>query len=168
MRTLMRRSLVLAALMFWQGGFTFYGAVVIPVGLHEIGRLQSRVTGPVTGWLNLAGLVALVPFAWDAFRRRAPTGWRRLVCRIAWLGMAATLGLLFVLHSLLAQAMDAGTSFADPHFQTLHRAYLWVGTAQWGCAVVYAVGSLAAWRAEDREAGVRIVCAGGPSEATGA
>jgi hypothetical protein len=151
MRTLVRRSLVVAALMFWQGGFTIYGAVVIPVGLHEIGRLQSRVTGPVTGWLNLVGLVALVPFAWDAFRRRDRTGWHRLVCRIAWVAMAATLGVLFVLHSLLTQKMDAGTSSADPRFQMLHRTYLWVGTAQWICGLVYAVGSLAAWRAEDRQ-----------------
>jgi hypothetical protein len=166
MRTLVRRFLVLAALMFWQGGFTFYGAVVIPVGLHEIGRLQSHVTGPVTGWLNLTGLVALALFACDAFRPRDRTGWPGLLRRAAWLGMAATLGLLFVLHSLLAQAMNAGTSFADPHFQTLHRAYLWIGTVQWACGVVYAAGSLAAWRVEDRKAAVRLVGAEGRSRAT--
>ncbi len=29
---LLRRSLVVIALMFWQGGFTFYAAVVVPIG----------------------------------------------------------------------------------------------------------------------------------------
>jgi hypothetical protein len=150
MWTLVRRFLVLAALVFWQGGFTFYGAVVIPVGLHEIGRLQSQVTGPVTTWLNLAGLAALVPFAWDTFRRDG-SAWRRAVRRLAWLGLAATLLVLFVLHSLLTQEVVAGTSPADSRFRLLHRAYLWVGTGQWACALVYAGASLAAWRVEDRQ-----------------
>ena len=30
--TILRRFLVLIALFFWQGGFTFYAAVVVPVG----------------------------------------------------------------------------------------------------------------------------------------
>ena len=29
---ILRRYLVVIALMFWQGGFTFYAAVVVPVG----------------------------------------------------------------------------------------------------------------------------------------
>jgi len=29
---LARRFLTIAALMFWQGGFTFYAAVVVPIG----------------------------------------------------------------------------------------------------------------------------------------
>jgi hypothetical protein len=151
MRTLVRRFLVLAALLFWQGGFTFYGAVVIPVGLREFGRLQARVTGPVTWWLNVAGLVALLLFAWDLFPHRDRAGWRRVAGRIAWLGMAATLGVLFVLHGLLTHEMDAGTPSTDGHFQLLHRAYLWIGTAQWVCALVYAGTTLAAWRREDQQ-----------------
>ena len=150
MATLVRRFLMLAALMFWQGGFAFYGAVVIPVGRQEIGPLQSRVTEPVTTWLNLAGLVALVPFAWDALRPDGSAP-RRVVRRLAWLGLAATLAGLFVLHSLLTQELVSGTSPADPRFRMLHRTYLWIGTGQWACAMVYAGASLAAWRAEDRQ-----------------
>jgi hypothetical protein len=151
MRTLARRFLVLTALLFWQGGFTFYGAVVIPIGLRELGRLQTRVTGPVTWWLNVAGLIALVIFAWDLFPRRDRTGWRRAVGRVAWLGMAVALVVLFILHSLLIQQVEAGTSSSDGHFQALHRAYLWVGTAQWVCALVYTGMTLAAWRREDQQ-----------------
>ena len=32
-----RRFLLLCVLLFWQGGFTFYTAVVIPVGAHVLG-----------------------------------------------------------------------------------------------------------------------------------
>ena len=68
MLTLGRRLLVLAALMFWQGGFTFYAAVVVPVGKEVLGSHfnQGRITRRVTVYLNLAGAVALLPLAWDA------------------------------------------------------------------------------------------------------
>jgi hypothetical protein len=35
--TVLRRLLLLLALMFWQGGFMFYGAVVVPVGAEALG-----------------------------------------------------------------------------------------------------------------------------------
>src|SRR2546428_9021513 len=77
MVTFLRRFLVLAALMFWQGGFTFYAAVVVPVGQQVLGSdlEQGFITRQVTQWLNVAGAVALVPLAWDvlaAERRRRP------------------------------------------------------------------------------------------------
>ena len=53
--TILRRFLVLIALFFWQGGFTFYAAVVVPVGqqvLHSHLR-QGFVTQQVTNYLNL-------------------------------------------------------------------------------------------------------------------
>ena len=151
MLTLVRRSLVLAALVFWLGGFTFYGAVVIPVGLRAIGKPQTLVTGPVTQCLNLAGAAALVPFAWDVLRCRDASAGRCGLRWAAWAGMAATLAVLFELHQLLTQQVDMGASAADPLFRTLHQAYRGVGTAQWVCGVVYAAVSLAAWRAEDRQ-----------------
>ena len=38
MLILLRRFLVLAALFFWQGGFTFYASVVVPVGQQVFGH----------------------------------------------------------------------------------------------------------------------------------
>jgi hypothetical protein len=59
---LVRRLLVLAALLFWHGGFTFHAAVVFPVGQEVLGshRVQGFFTGRVTNDLNLAGTVVLL------------------------------------------------------------------------------------------------------------
>ena len=58
---LIRRYLLLMSLMFWQGGFTFYSAVVVPIGsdLLGSGRDQGFITRSVTNYLNLAGVAAL-------------------------------------------------------------------------------------------------------------
>jgi hypothetical protein len=152
MEMLARRFLVLAALMFWQGGFTFYAAVVVPVGRQTIGSRQSDVTRPVTRYLNLAGAVALIPFAWDAARCRDHVTRRRRLRWGTWVGMAGTLAALLWLHQLLSQQLQSGASPADAVFHNLHRIYLWISTAQWACSLVYAGCTLLAWRAEDRAA----------------
>lgn len=58
---LVRRLLLLWALMFWQGGFMFYGGVVVPVGSRILGSdlEQGWITRSVTNYLNVAGAVAL-------------------------------------------------------------------------------------------------------------
>jgi hypothetical protein len=150
MGTLARRFLVLAALMFWQGGFTFYAAVVVPVGRQVIGTRQSDVTRSVTAYLNLAGAAALLPLAWDVTRCRDRTPRRRYLRWATWLGMALTLGALLWLHRLMVGQLRLGVSPAEPPFHNLHRLYLWVSTAQWACGLFYAGATLLAWRAEDR------------------
>jgi hypothetical protein len=148
-----RRFLVLAALLFWQGGFTFYAAVVVPVGRQAIGTRQSEVTRPVTLYLNLAGAVALVPLAWDAGVGRDVSRRCRSLRWGTWVGMALTLALLLGLHQVLSDRLREGVSPADPSFHGLHRAYLWVSTVQWACSLVYAGATLGAWRAQDRASG---------------
>jgi hypothetical protein len=151
---LVRRFLVLAVLMFWVGGFTFYGAVVVPVGLHVIGvKEQSRVTGPSTFVLNVAGAFALVPFLWDVLRCGDASVRRQGVRWVSWAGMALTLAVLFWLHRLLTLHVLAGLPSNDPVFHAMHRGYLWVGTLQWVCSLVFTGASLGAWRAEDRAQG---------------
>ena len=46
----LRRFIVLVALCFWQGGFTFYAGVVVPVGTDVLGSSlkQGFVTRRVT------------------------------------------------------------------------------------------------------------------------
>jgi hypothetical protein len=151
--TLYRRFAVLAALMFWQGGFTFYAAVVVPVGQNVL-RSHTRqgfITRQVTDYLNLAGAAALLPLAWDAAAARDPAGRRRRLRWLTWAGMVVLLGVLVWLHPRLEQLLDAESQrVLDRHaFRTGHRWYLWVSTVQWALGLAYALLTLGAWRAED-------------------
>ena len=153
MLRVLRRYLALAALFFWQGGFTFYASVVVPVGQQELSHLvQGFITRRVTVYLNLAGAVALLPLAWEAVAARDPSRPRRWLRWLLWLGMAATLVALYRLHPLLDQFLDLEyRDISDRRaFRPYHRLYLWVSTVQWACAVVYLLLTLLAWRAEDR------------------
>ena len=76
------------ALMFWQGGFTFYSSIVVPIGRHVLAEevdLQSVITQRVTSWLNVAGVVALFLLAgtWPRpplHRASAGRGWPSAPC----------------------------------------------------------------------------------------
>jgi hypothetical protein len=161
MVTVLRRLLVLAALFFWQGGFTFYAAVVVPVGQEVLAshRRQGFITRRVTNYLNLAGAAALLPLAWDAAGRDGCAHRRRLrwAC---WAGMALTLGALFWMHGRLDALLDPETrSILDRHaFRPWHRLYLWVSTVQWAFALAYLLLAVLAWRGADR------VCKAGAAE----
>jgi hypothetical protein len=152
--TLVRRLLVLAALLFWQGGFTFYAAVVVPVGQDVLGshRVQGFVTRQVTNYLNLAGAVALPILAWDVAATRDGCARRRRARWAAWVGMALTLGALAWLHPRMDALLDGRTfTILDPEtFTVAHRWYLHTSTAQWACALAYGALAVSAWRAEDR------------------
>lgn len=154
MLLVLRRYLALAALFFWQGGFTFYAAVVVPIGQDVLGSHldQGFITRRVTVYMNLAGAVALLPLVWDAVGTRDPAAWRRWLRLLLWLGMAAALVALYRLHPLLDQYIDLEyRDLTDRRaFRPFHRLYLWVSTVQWCCAVVYLLLTLLAWRAEDR------------------
>jgi hypothetical protein len=156
---LLRRLLVVGALMFWQGGFTFYAAVVVPVGQEVLGThfKQGRITRRVTVYLNLAGAAALLPLAWDA---AASADRSALLRRLRWLvlaGMAAGLAVLFWLHPQLDELIDLQAGYIPERraFHTGHRWYLWISTVQWGLGIVYALLMLRAWRDGDRAAGAR-------------
>jgi hypothetical protein len=153
--TLLRRSALLLTLMFWQGGFMFYGAVVVPVGARVLGshRKQGFITRSVTHHLNTAGAVALAVWCCDiaAGRKRGSAG------RLGWLGwlgwalLLALLGVLAWLHVRLDELLDGSTFriLDPPRYHRLHQWYLIVSTAQWALAVALAVWTLRAWRAED-------------------
>ena len=151
---ILRRFLVVAALMFWQGGFTFYAAVVVPVGEDVLGsRLeQGYVTRSVTNYMNLAGAVTLALLAWDLLATRDALLWRRLLRCLSWALMLLALVLLVWLHPRLdALLAEDGRDILDPdQFTLAHRWYLWVSTIQWGCCVVYLWLTLRSWGVEDR------------------
>src|SRR5580692_5608945 len=60
--TLWRRFVLLLCFAVWQGGFMFYGGVVVPVGGRVLGSEtdQGFITQAVTNYLNGAGAVCLI------------------------------------------------------------------------------------------------------------
>lgn len=148
-----RRWLLLWSLMFWQGGFTFYGGVVVPVGSAVLGseRDQGFITRKVTNYLNLAGAVVLAVWGWDlsATRGTSPGG-RRLRWAI-WAGLVLSLILLVWFHPRLDQLLDPENLMVldRRRFRSLHERYLIVSTVQWvGCLLLTAL-TIRAWRHED-------------------
>ena len=157
--TFARRALVLAALLFWHGGATFYAAVAIPVGLSVLDSPahQTFVTQAVTNWLNLAGAVAVVVFAWDLLAGGDACTARRRCRWAAWLGTAATLALMAWLHPQLDALMDRQclVILDRAALRPLHHAYLGVSGVQWLCATAYAFLTLHAWTDDTPAEGCR-------------
>jgi hypothetical protein len=155
---LVRRLVVLAALMFWTGGFTFYASIVVPIGTDVLGSAQDQgaITRQVAPLINLSGVVALVVFAVDIAMTRSARG--LTVGRwLAWLGMASCLVALMILYPHLDRLFHGEQAYLDSRaaFRPWHRAYLWTISVQWGFAVLFALLTLAAWRFADRAEGSR-------------
>jgi hypothetical protein len=155
---LIRRYLAVAALVFWFGGFTFYVSVVVPLGTRVLGSAlrQGFITREVSWWLNVSAAAALGLLGVDLIGRD-PVRWRTRMRVGLWLFMAGCQVALFGLwRSLDGLMVTKGRLVTDPEaFYPIHRAYLWVHTAQWGVGLLYIALCLAAWRREDREAGMR-------------
>ena len=154
MITLVRRFLVLAVLLFWQGGFLFYAAVVVPIGQEILtsGATQGFITRRVTVYLNVAGGVALMPLLADVLAGGDKSKLRKRLRLLAWGGLAATLVVLVWMHPRLDVFLDTDMQVVEDMrgFRPWHRWYLWTSTLQWGLGVVYVILMLAAWRGEDR------------------
>lgn len=150
---LVRRLLVLIALMFWQGGFTFYASVVVPIGQDVLGSHLSQgfITRQVTKYLNLSGAVALLVLALDLAAARE-TAWVRRLRWLLWLGMVGALVVLVELHPRMDHLLEPATQTILDYeaFTSMHRVYLWVSTVQWGFGLAFAWLTLRAWREADR------------------
>jgi hypothetical protein len=154
MLPLLRRFLFVLALFLWQGGFTFYSAVVIPTGFHVLGshREQARITAEVAKVLNLTGVLVLPILLWDALASD-PRQRRRLVRLLLWLLLALSQGGLLLLYPVLAQGFDPATrTIQDAGFKLEHAAYIWISTGQLALALVLLWLSLRSWQASDGEA----------------
>jgi hypothetical protein len=153
MLRLARRFLVIAALVFWQGGFTFYAAVVVPIGAEvlESHTKQGFITRQVSNWLNVAGAAGLLLLAWDMAVCRDAVRWRGGLRWAAWSVALLTLGALAVLHLRLDELLEPEQMriLEREQYRDLHRIYLWTSTIQWAAIVVWLLVTLSAWRAED-------------------
>src|SRR5260370_2454116 len=150
---LLRRSAVVTGLMFWQGGFTFYAAVVVPIGQQVLGShlAQGFITREVTSWLNLAGVAALMLMAWDLAVAQTLT-MHRLARWAVWTAMLILLVVLFWLHQSLDSLIYLEIQeLRQPRlFRAGHRWYLWINTIQWAFAILFTILTFKAWSAEDR------------------
>jgi hypothetical protein len=144
-----RRMLVVLALMVWQGGFIFYGAVVVPITRAQVDQpLRGQITQRVTGWVNFIGTVALLPAFADVWAGTDP---RKLWRWLTWAGMAAPHLALVLLHRELSRQM-AATDFGESEmvgFRQWHWAYMAVAAVQCVVGLVFVVLMVRAWRAED-------------------
>jgi hypothetical protein len=146
-------SRVVVALLFaiWWGGFTFYAAVVVPIGQRVLGSAtaQGFVTQPVSDRINLLGSIVIVVLGWNLVSaRRAASPRVRRVLVISWVVLAIAQVVLVVLHPRLDGMLDMTTrSIAADHsvFYATHRVYLLVATAQWLAAIVHAGAVGCAW-----------------------
>ena len=143
-----RRFLILAALAFWQGGFAFYAAVVVPMGEQVLTSPieQGFVTRRVTNYLNLAGAVALPLLLWDIAGSKKQSRPRLLI----WSLMSLILLLLVWLHPRIDRHLDVQTMSIVDHerFYVAHQVYLIASAIQWLGALAFGVLSLQAWRGE--------------------
>ena len=147
---LVRRFLVVLALMFWMGGFMFYGAVVVPTNRVELKDMPQRgtITQKVTEWMNLAGTLALMVLFVDTFASSVGgQRWRW----VAWAGMVIPHLFLIWLHRELTHQMNVpGFHRSDMQgFLIWHRVYLITNTVQWLSGMVFLGLTLRQWRRED-------------------
>lgn len=137
-----RRFLYVAAVALWLGGFTFYGAVVIPIGMRVLGShlRQGFITQQVTARLNWIALAALPLLFWNMAavwpaRRRVT----RACLASTWAIMALIQVGLIALHPMLDRLLDprARSILDEGRFDLLHRIYLAASTVQWAAGVVH-------------------------------
>ena len=144
---------VVVALLFavWWGGFTFYAAVVVPIGVTVLGSAtaQGFVTQPVSDRINVIGAVVIAVLCWNMISARRGSSRRvRRALEISWAVLAAAQVALIVLHPRLDAMLDMKTrSIVVEHsvFYATHRMYLVVATGQWFAAIVHAVAVGYAW-----------------------
>src|SRR5262245_21948494 len=153
MQTVVRRFLVLAGLMLWQGGFTFYAAIVVPIGMDELGShtAQGFITRRVAPVINLAGLAALALLVWDMVAQRDARVWRRRARWFCLIALSAALTALFLLYPRMDELLDSASRWVrDPEaFGPLHKTYLIISTVQWAFALAYLWLMLGTWRDRD-------------------
>lgn len=138
-----RRFLVVAAIAWWLGGFTFYTGVAVPVGAQVLGSHKAFgfVTEHVTNWLNVGGVIALLILLWNtALSWKIPGKWVRNMLLITWLLMAAIEVELIVLHPVMDRLLATHPYrliLDEDRFEFLHHVYLFSSSVQWGIGLLH-------------------------------
>lgn len=152
--TLTLRMLWLILFAFWQGGFMFYGAIVVPVGTQVLGSesMQGFVTRSVTNYLNVAGVIALVVWGFELSIAKDASTTRNRVRWALLLMMMLLLALLGWLHTQMDKHLDTEMQqvLDLPLFTRLHSWYLIISTLQWLFGLAFTGLTLSAWHQESK------------------
>jgi hypothetical protein len=138
-----RRFIVIAAIAFWLGGFTFYAGVAVPMGVEVLGthKAVGFITQRVTHWLNIAGVFALSILLANLLIGWRPAGKRlRRMLLFTFAVMAAIEIELFILHPVLDRLLitQPVREILDvDRFDTWHRVYLISSSFQWFFGVLH-------------------------------
>ncbi|HEV3163322.1 MAG TPA: DUF4149 domain-containing protein [Isosphaeraceae bacterium] len=148
-RLLSLRFLCLASLAVWVGGFTFYGAFVIPILHDEMESLQAGgITQRVTDVLNAVGAATLAVWWFAAWVERSVGSRATRRARVLLLITTSTiLTFLCWLHIVMDHKLENAELSS---FYPLHRAYLIASTIQWGVNLGLLLVSLMLWCAPMR------------------
>lgn len=154
--TALRRLIVVAAIAWWLGGFTFYAGVAIPMGVEVLGshKAVGFITQRVTNWLNFGGVFALlILLANVVFSRGAGGKWIRRTMLITWIVMACIEVELIWLHPVMDRLITSHPHrmiLDDDRFDLLHHVYLISTTVQWALGVVHVWCVVLCWTFADR------------------
>lgn len=151
MVSVIRRMILLIPLMFWQGGFMFYGGVVVPVGTTILGSgtEQGFITQAVTNYLNLAGAFCLILWLEHLWHDR-----QMGVSRVEWLAWGFTtlslvglVGIHFKMDRLLSVESTSVLDHAD--FRKYHKMYIGTSTLQWLASLLMLSLAVVRWNRRD-------------------
>lgn len=144
------RFLWLVMFALWQGGFMFYGAIVVPVGTKVLGSesLQGFITQSVTNHLNIIGAISLGVWLIEMLLNRDIRRIRQLTRWCLLISMLLLLSLLCWIHLELDTLLDAGsqTVLRQQQFNRVHSWYLINSTLLWALSMVFALVTLGAWQ----------------------
>ena len=146
-----RRMVMVVSLMFWQGGFMFYGGVVVPVGGRILGSetKQGFITQSVTNYLNLAGAVCLIVWLehlWhDRLNGVSKSEWG------LWIFAAVSVIVLAGIHVKMDHLLSVeSSSVLDPEwFGRFHRLYLVTSSMLWLASLALLFLAVLRWSRHD-------------------
>lgn len=151
-----RRLLIIAAVGWWLGGFTFYAGVAIPMGVEVLGshKAVGFITEHVTNWLNFGGVITLLILLANLVLSRGAGGkWVRRTMWITWILMACIEIELISLHPVMDRLITTHPYrmiLDDDRFDLLHHFYLISTTVQWALGVVHVWCICLTWSFVDR------------------
>ena len=146
------RFLVIAAIAFWLGGFSFYSGVAIPMGVEVLGthKAVGFITQRVTNWLNVCGVVALTILLANTLAMWKGRGkLLRYTLLATWAAMAMIEIELIALHPVMDRLLTAQPvrEILNPdRFDLLHHVYLISTTVQWLFGMIHVWCVAVAWQ----------------------